>query len=109
MTILNSIDVLTGYTWGYSTLGLLLISTGCVLLILTLINMNNVSLQTLCSLILLAGIFSVVGACRFHSNPVYETQYQVTFDDSITISALYNSGYEIVDKTGSIYTIRTTD
>lgn len=105
ITILNSYEYLTN---GANILGsiLLFISflLGSIAILITLLkNRSRYSWAEYIILIVLVALTITVG-CLIPKKK-YETQYQVTVDDSVSMNEFQNK-YEIIKVEGKIYTVR---
>ena len=115
MTLLNKVDVLVGYTGGV-----------CIAMVAPIVIFGIVALLTVGFLVLCDDIMEsvdrvclfliIIACCLFGGtlgaigyscggDKILETQYQVMFDDSISINEIYDK-YEVIDQQGRIFTIK---
>ena len=115
MTLLNKVDVVVGYTGGWTNTMLIpIIVLGVVLVILTIVfvvcfsdmEMEDRISLFFCTLgVAMLLIMLTMSEWRRGGDEIVETHYQVTFDDDTPINEIYEK-YEVIDQQGRIFTIK---
>ena len=115
MTLLNKVDVLVGYTGGVciAMVAPLVIFGIVALFITTFFILCRDRIRTedgfcLFLIIIACCLFGgILGAAGWEQggDEIIETQYQVMFDDSVSINEIYDK-YEVIDQQGRIFTIK---
>lgn len=102
--ILNSYEYLTNTSsvflyliWGF-------VFTALALILLYLFIVDNYSSISTAIFAIIAGALAAMFFCNIPEKK-YETRYQVTIDDSVTMNE-FQSKYEIIEVEGKIYTVR---
>lgn len=102
--ILNSYEILTNpssiflyLVWGF-------VFTTLALILSYLFIVDNYSSTSTAIFAIVAGALAVILFCNIPEKK-YETRYQVTVDDSVSINE-FQSKYEIIEVEGKIYTVR---
>lgn len=103
VTILNSYEILTNPSsiffiviWGF-------VFTALAFGLLCLFILDTSSISTAIFAVV-AGALAVILFCNIPEKK-YETRYQVTVDDSVSMNE-FQSKYEIIEVEGKIYTVR---
>ena len=104
VTILNSYECLTNpssiflyFVWGF-------IFTTFALILSYLFIVDNYSSTSTVIFAIVAGALAVIFFCNVPEKN-YETRYQVTVNDSVSMNE-FQSKYEIIEVEGKIYTVR---
>ena len=102
--ILNSYEYLTNTSsiflylvWGF-------VFTALALILLYLFIVDNYSSTSTAIFAIMAGALAVILFCNIPEKK-YETRYQITINDSMSMNEFQNK-YEIIEVEGKIYTIR---
>lgn len=102
--ILNSYECLTNpssiflyFVWGC-------VFTALALILLYLFIVDNYSSTSTAIFAIMAGALAVILFCNIPEKK-YETRYQVTINDSMSMNEFQNK-YEIIEIEGKIYTVR---
>ena len=95
-TLTNASGILFVFVWG-------LVFAVLTLCFLYLFIKDNPSIST-AIFIIIAGALAVILFCNIPEKK-YETRYQVTVDDSVSMNE-FQSKYEIIEVEGKIYTVR---
>ena len=102
--ILNSYEILTNASGIFLILvwGCVSATLALILLYLFIIDDYSSILAAICAIA--AGALAVILFCNIPEKK-YETRYQVTIDDSVSMNEFQNK-YEIIKVEGKIYTVR---
>ena len=105
VTILNSYEILTNASSIFFILiwGVIFTTLALGLLYLFIMNDSDSSISIIIFAIM-AGILAIILFCNIPEKK-YETRYQVTADDSVSMNE-FQSKYEIIEVEGKIYTVR---
>ena len=115
MTLLNKVDVLVGYTGGVCIAMIApLVIFGIIALLITIFfilcrdRVRTDDRVCLFLMIIACCLFGgILGAAGWEQggDEIIETQYQVMFDDSVSINEIYDK-YDVIKKEGRIFTIK---
>ena len=108
ITVLNSFEVVSKTAFGWNAFCICAIIGAVIATIVSFIDTYSISeyfFKLAIAVVVIGGVFGLLGGC-VRSKPVeYESQWEVTIDETVSMNEFY-SRYEVVEQRGEIYVIR---